>query len=57
MQTNSQQAKVATSPTEAVVLKHNQFRIDAVPPGTCCTQVSALDTGVAHLPWAHWISG
>ena len=34
MQINSQQANVAASPTEAVALKGNEFRIDAVPPGS-----------------------
>ena len=34
MQINSQQASLAASPKEAVVPKDNQFRIDAVPPGS-----------------------
>ena len=34
MQINSQQAKVAASSTEAVAFKGNQFRIDAVAPGS-----------------------
>ena len=34
MQINSQQANVAASPTEAVALKDNEFRIDAVPSGS-----------------------
>ena len=34
MQINSQQASLAASPKEAVVLKDNQFRIDTVPPGS-----------------------
>ena len=34
MQINSQQGDVAASSTESVALKGNQFRIDAVPPGS-----------------------
>jgi hypothetical protein len=34
MQINSQQANLAVSPKEAVILKDNQFRIDAVPSGS-----------------------
>ena len=34
MRINSQQANVAPSPTEAVALKDNEFRIDAVPSGS-----------------------
>lgn len=34
MQTNLQQAKVEGSPIQSEVLKKNQFRTDAVPPGS-----------------------
>ena len=34
MQTNSQQANIANSSTQSEVLKDNQFRTDAVPPGS-----------------------
>jgi len=34
MQTNSQQATVGDSTVKSEVLKDNQFRIDAVPPGS-----------------------
>jgi nitrite reductase/ring-hydroxylating ferredoxin subunit len=34
MQINSQQADVAISPAKSEILKDNQFRTDAVPPGS-----------------------
>jgi hypothetical protein len=34
IQINSQQANLAASATEAVTLKDNQFRIDALRPGS-----------------------
>lgn len=34
MQANTRQANVAESPNQSEALKDNQFRIDAVPPGS-----------------------
>jgi len=34
MDISSQQANIAGSPTQPEVLKDNQFRVDAVPPGS-----------------------
>jgi len=39
MQTNTQ-ANVASSPAKSEVLKDNQFRVDAVPPGAALLVVT-----------------
>lgn len=47
MQTNSQQATIAGSLIQSEVLKDNQFRIDAVPPGSALLVGGAVVFNVA----------